>query len=73
MRTLVRGEYSDHERGNVGVIVSGWDPHEGVKLLLADLPKKARECKEFPARFFAKVNIGADSNEDLYFEEWEID
>jgi len=72
-RTLVRVENIDHERGYVYLIVPGWDPKQGVKLLLDDLPSEVCECIDHQKRFHAQVNIGAEANEDLYFEAWEVD
>jgi CheY-like chemotaxis protein len=72
-RTLVRVENVDYERGYIYVIVPGWDPKQGVKLLLDDLPSEVREGIDYQERFHAQVNIGAEANEDLYFEAWEVD
>jgi len=71
-RSVVRVEYVDREGGYVGVIVSGWDPQRGIKLLLADLPPTVQERVADQERFFAQVNIGAEANEDLYFEDWQV-
>lgn len=72
-RTLVRVENVDYERGYLYVVIPGWDSKQGVKLLLDNLPHKVRERVEHQERFFAQVNIGAEANEDLYFEMWEVD
>jgi len=72
-RTLVRIEYVDQERGYVGVIIPGWDPQQGINLLLRDLPVEVQNRIANQKRFHAWVNIGGEANEDLYVEEWELD
>jgi len=65
-RTQIRVEDIDEEAGFVGVIIPAWNPTEGVRLQLADVP--GVQGKEF---LYAQVNLGAERQEELYFE-WEV-
>lgn len=67
-RTLVRIEEVDSSR--VYVVIPGWNPNEIVSLPLVMFPKVKEVVPG--TRFFAKVNTGADQQEELYFTDFEI-
>ena len=69
-RTLVRVHAGPADAGYCHVIVPAWND-EPIRLYLRDLPDMIRTRMTTGARLHAKVNIGADSSEDLYFDEWE--
>ena len=70
-RTLVRIEEVDSDGGFVYVIVPPWDIRRKVRIDMDGLPLAIRQCLEPDRRFHALVNTGAESYEDLFFEDWE--
>lgn len=51
----------------------GWDSSAVIRLLLSDMPKKMHDRIEPGYRCHVKSNIGAESQEELYFEDWELE
>lgn len=71
-RTMVRvEEVSDGTYKYVYVVVPGWEPKEVIGLPFADIPDAVQALVKPDARLYAKVNLGAESYEDLFFDEWE--
>jgi len=71
-RTLVRVEDVSGERSPyVYVVIPAWDPNEVIRLLLGDIPSELHPDIRADARVYAHVNIGAESNEELFFRAWE--
>ncbi|MCL4303712.1 MAG: hypothetical protein KJ077_48950 [Anaerolineae bacterium] len=71
-RTLVRIDDVDPEEKFFYVVVPGWDSQQVIRLRLQDLPETIKKLVlEGQSRLHAKVNLGAEANEDLYFEDWE--
>lgn len=72
-RTLVRVVDVDRIPTNktVYVVVSAWDSNREIRLQLQELPKDIQELVTPSTRLHAVVNIGAESHEDLYFDNWE--
>ncbi len=69
--TVVRVEDVDHERSpSAYLIVPAWNPNETVRLLLADVTVELQELFKPEARLMAQVNLGAESYEDLFFQNW---
>ncbi len=68
-RALVRVEDIADEYAYL--ILPSWPHREGVKLPLQALPESIRKTVEVGARYFAHVNVGAESASDLYFTNWE--
>lgn len=68
-RTLVRVE--DIDKDNVDVILPGWNPQEVVRLSLQTINRDVRSLLKVGARLHAHVNIGAERQEELYFDQWE--
>ena len=64
-RTQIRVEEIDSEAGFAGVIIPAWNPTEGVRLRLSDIPISPES-----GILYARVNLGAERQEDLYFH-WE--
>ena len=74
-RSLIRVEDVDDDewRGFLFVVIPGWDPNEVIRLRRNDVPGDIRERIEAGARrFHAHVNIGAETHEELFFEDWEV-
>lgn len=55
----------------VYVVIPGWQSDEAIRLTLDMFPEALREYVKPDERFFAVMNIGAQSQEDLYFDEIE--
>lgn len=71
-RTLLRVDSIDSEKGYFYVVIPGWNPKEIVRLRLKDVPETIRtRVQQEQARFHARVNIGAENYEDLFFADWE--
>jgi len=68
-RTLVRVEDTDTE--NAYLVLPGWNPQEVIRLPRRLISPEVHSCLKVGARLHAKVNIGAERQEDLYFDEWE--
>ena len=71
-RTLVRVVETDLERGYVSAIVPGWSVREAVQVQLESVPREFQGRLLPDARFFCQVNIGAESEDDLFFDGWEV-
>lgn len=56
----------------VDVIIPGWNPYRAVRFPLALIPVDLHAKLSPGVRLFAKVNIGAEKSEDLYFREFEL-
>ncbi len=70
-RTLIRVE--NVERPNfVDVVIPAWNHREVVRLLIDLLPNDARPRLAEGLRFHAKVNLGTESQDDLYFADFEF-
>ena len=55
------------------VVIPGWDSKQIIHIKTSDMPEEVRvhACHE-NARFFAKVNMGAETVDDLYIESYEV-
>lgn len=74
MKTLVRVEDVDLEPKMpiVYAIVTAWNSEEVVRFPLDVMPERLRSRAIAGARFYAVVNIGAESQTDLYLEQFEF-
>jgi len=71
-RTLVRFEEFDDDGDYCYVVVPGWDAQKRIRVQNSDCPPHIiQQAKNGQLRCHAKVNLGAESDEDLYFTEWE--
>ena len=71
-RTLVRFEEFDDDCDYCYVVVPGWDAQKRIRLQNSDCPDSiVQQAKSGQSRCHAKVNLGAEADEDLYFTEWE--
>lgn len=70
-KALLRVDDLDEEKNLVYVVIPAWNPETVVKLPMniVDIPKKNIEPN---IRLYARINIGAKSPEDLYFENFKI-
>ena len=73
VQTLVRIE--DVDQGQtphiVYGVVPGWRPQTAVRFPITVVDNSLRQYVKSGERFFAKVNIGAENHEDLFFEDFE--
>lgn len=70
-RTLVRVHEVDMERHFFYVILPGWNVREKIPLEIRSVPEEIQKNLSPGKRFHAQVNIGAESFNELYFDEWE--
>ena len=70
-RTLVRVSDVAEEAGQCYVVVPAWDAHQAIRLYFHDIPGEIALRMTAGARLHAKVNTGARSFEEVYFDEWE--
>ena len=68
-RTLVRVE--DVDQDNAYVVLPGWNPQEVIRLARGAISSAVHSYLRAGARLHAKVNIGAERQEELYFDQWE--
>jgi hypothetical protein len=74
-RTLIRIEQlrqADGGNGLAFVVIPAWSSNEVVKLPITLIPPEILKKLGEGSRLHAKVNLGAVSNEELFFEDWEI-
>ncbi len=67
---IVRVERIFTETGEsvLDVIVGSWNPRKAVRLPLALLPQNLRGGIAIGTRFVANVNVGAESGDELFFD-----
>jgi len=70
-RTLVRVVEVYEDEGRAYVEIPAWPLSEIITLRLPDIPVPIRQLMAAGSRCHAKVNIGAERSEDLYFLDWE--
>ncbi|HLO88411.1 MAG TPA: hypothetical protein VK203_25870 [Nostocaceae cyanobacterium] len=79
-RTIVRITNIDAESHEpvVDAFVPGWNPHKAVRFPASLMPKNMIDViidvlqSKPNIRLFARVNIGAENYDDLYFENFEL-
>ncbi len=71
-RTLVRIQSIDFDKQIVTVVIPGWDTKKSVDITFECLPKHFREKIVDLRRVFAEVNVGAETEKDLKFSNFEI-
>ena len=70
-RTLVRVKDVSDDKDYCHVVVPGWSFDQAIRIYLQDIPQAIRPRLTTGARLHAKVNIGAYSFDELYFDDWE--
>ena len=70
-RTLVRVDDVSQDGGYCHVVVPAWNPHQAIRIYFRDIPPHVLPNLRTGLRVHAKVNIGAERFEDVYFDEWE--
>ncbi len=72
-RTLVRIDdvYSEGRMPTLYVVVPAWNSDEVIRLVHS-VPEWFRPIARPGLRFHARVNIGAESQDELYFEDFEL-
>lgn len=70
-RTLVRIDEVDEDRAYCQVIVPAREADQKIRLSLDSIPTSIRRFFKDGARFHARVNIGAETPQDLFFDKWE--
>lgn len=72
-RALVRVEEVDHAGGRFYVELPGWHSEDVVALMTSGVPAEIRDRLTPGSRHHAQVNLGAESLDDLYFSDWEVE
>jgi hypothetical protein len=70
-RTLVRVHDIDDENGFFYIIIPAWDPNQNIRIKKSDVPTFVIERLARKSRFHALVNIGAESRNEIYMDQWE--
>jgi hypothetical protein len=71
-RTLVRVVEADEKENVFNVELPGWDSNQVIKLPIDLVPVEFRSLTKEDYRFYAQVNIGADDQDDLFFDKLEL-
>jgi hypothetical protein len=72
-RTLVRVEDVSPDRNmRAYVVLPAWDNERVVRIPVTDIPEAVRPAVKPDARLYAWVNLGAETNEELFFDRWEV-
>jgi hypothetical protein len=76
-RTIIRIKEVNVNQGfptqsMVYALVPAWNPHEVVIFPLSLIPEYLQPTIDTGTHLFAKVNIGADHHDELYFAEFEL-
>lgn len=71
-RTLIRFEDIDATRAFAFIVIPAWDPNQVVRLPFDCLPVDTDPRDLVERRVHARVNIGAERHEELFFLEWEL-
>lgn len=73
VQTLVRIEDTDIEQNPniVYAVVPGWNPRQVVRFPITVIDKSLWQHVKAGERFFAKVNIGAENQADLFFVDFD--
>jgi hypothetical protein len=69
-RTLIR--IDDVDSSHIYIVIPAWNPNEIISLNTEDLPRDIQEIISTDLRLHAKVNIDAESGNDLFFLDWEL-
>ena len=72
-RTLVRIADLVSEGEYLHVVVPAWNPHQKIRLYYDSVPDQVQKLLKPDARFHAQVNLGAEHDEDLFFDSWETE
>jgi hypothetical protein len=55
------------------VVIPGWNVRKNVRIDYDSFPDEMRPLVTIGKRFHARVNVGAETRKDLYFDSWEND
>jgi CheY-like chemotaxis protein len=70
-KTLVRIEEIETDRNYCYVVVPAWDVETKIRISIESIPSRIRRHLKPDQRLRALVNIGAESQQDLFFDQWE--
>lgn len=74
-RTLIqiaRDFDADSSRQRVDALIPSWDPRQGVTFPVEIIPVRLRNALREGRHFFAHVNTGAESQDDLFYENFSL-
>lgn len=54
------------------VVVPSWSNDKVIRLMMQDVPEEILKVIEGGSRLHAQVNLGAESQSELYFTNWEV-
>ncbi|MBI2282445.1 MAG: hypothetical protein HYU71_01920 [Bacteroidetes bacterium] len=69
-RTLIR--FDDVEEQSAKIILPSWNRNQGINLSMDEIPVELRHLLKPDFRVYAYVNLDAEDQHELYFENWEI-
>lgn len=73
---MIRIENVDYDSNRknpfVYLVIPGWDPREGIRIYLNDIPGHVCDKVKEGERFYAQVNLGAENHEDLFILDWKV-
>ena len=72
-RVLIRVVDLDTEVKSLYVVIPSWNSTEVIRLPLELMPDSSRAKLSPGYRFHAQVNLGSEDQNDLYFEDFEMD
>lgn len=72
-RTLIRVVELNRETKSLYIVLPFWNSTEVIRLPMEIIPIPFQANLEPGFRFYAKVNLGSDEQNDLYFEDFELD
>lgn len=72
-RSLFRVVHVSGDERNrlVDIIIPGWDAHQAVTIPLELFPDEYHQYIAEGERFFAKINVGVENRDDLFFTQME--
>jgi hypothetical protein len=71
-RTLIRVVELNQETKSLYIVLPFWNSTEVIRLPMQLIPLPLQARLESGFRFHAKVNLGSDDQNDLYFEDFEL-
>jgi hypothetical protein len=72
-RTLIRVVELDTEVKSLCIVIPFWNSSEVIRLPLEIIPAQLQPKLQQDFRFYAKVNLGCEDQNNLYFEDFELD
>ena len=74
-RALVRVDMLDKEDRVLHIVIPAWEPRKIIRLHFDDVDESVVErVRNYQQEHFhAQINIGAEADDELYFDKWELE